>query len=275
MYFNIDMEKDQEKKYHELLELIHSMKKVMVALSGGVDSSLLAAVAVKSGAIVESVTITNGLTTKDDQGYARQIALSLGINHHVIELDIFHNRNVIANTVERCYYCKKSLFAEIFDFAKTRGINTVIEGTHSDDNLFLRPGIKALKELDVKSPFVDVGFGKENIRFFAQELQLSCFSRPPSPCLATRIAYNEEITKNKIQMIRLAEEWLHLQGVEAVRVRLHGVIARIEIPLSDIDKFYDSEFNIKVVAYMKQVGFKYISLDLEGYREGSMLEEVE
>lgn len=258
-------------KLEELKKLLASYESVLVAFSGGVDSSFLLKVShdvLKDKAIaVFSSSILNPLKEKED---AKKIANLIGSKLIVIERDIFLNKDFMRNDKLRCYYCKKDLVKRLKNLAKNMGINEIVEGSNSDDLRDYRPGRRALEEEGIKSPLSQVGFTKEEIRFLSQELELPTFNKPSMACLITRIPYGAEATKEKFTQIEKAENVLYEKGFYQVRVRHHGEIARIEISRDEIVRFFDLGLIDEITKKIKDLGFKFVTLDLSGYKQGSL-----
>ncbi len=245
---------------------------VMVAFSGGVDSSLLLKMAViyagGQGKKVYAVTADTELHALQDIQIAKQIAEELGAAHIVLKLRELEQAGIRNNPVDRCYRCKKYLFGRIREKAEELEALTVLEGTNADDMLAYRPGIKAVEELGIKSPLREAGFTKEEVRRLAKEYGISTADRPSTPCLATRFPYGEVLEKEKLGRVEQGEQFLRSMGVYNVRLRAHGDIARIEVDEKDMDKLLENRMGI--IDYLKALGWQYITMDLEGFRSGSM-----
>lgn len=245
---------------------------VMVAFSGGVDSSLLLKMAViyagGQGKKVYAVTADTELHALQDIQIAKQIAEELGAAHIVLKLRELEQAGIRNNPVDRCYRCKKYLFGRIREKAEELEALTVLEGTNADDMLAYRPGIKAVEELGIKSPLREAGFTKEEVRRLAKEYGISTADRPSTPCLATRFPYGEALEKEKLGRVEQGEQFLRSMGFYNVRLRAHGDIARIEVDEKDMDKLLENRMGI--IDYLKALGWQYITMDLEGFRSGSM-----
>ncbi|MBS7009243.1 ATP-dependent sacrificial sulfur transferase LarE [Anaerostipes sp.] len=257
-----------------LEELIkeYTKKDVMLAFSGGVDSSLLLKLlcraAQESGKRVEAVTMDTELHPSQDARTARRVAEEAGAVHRVIRVDELSNAGILDNPENRCYLCKKHLFSELLRTAEKEGICTVLEGTNADDLNVYRPGIKAVKELGIQSPLAAAGMTKTDIRKLALEYGISVADRPASPCLATRFPYGTRLSREKMQMADEAEKSLRKMGFYNVRVRVHEETARIEVDDRDLSSLLKNRK--AVVSRLKELGFTYITADLEGFRSGSM-----
>jgi len=245
---------------------------VMVAFSGGVDSSLLLKMAVMYAGGQEikvyAVTADTELHALQDIQIAKQIAKELGAVHIVLKLRELEQAGIRNNPIDRCYRCKKYLFGRIKEKAEELEAFTVLEGTNADDMLAYRPGIKAVEELGIKSPLREAGFTKEEVRRLAKEYGISTADRPSAPCLATRFPYGESLEKEKLARVEQGEQFLRSMGFYNVRLRAHGDIARIEVDEKDMDKLLENRKGI--INYLKALGWQYITMDLEGFRSGSM-----
>ncbi len=245
---------------------------IVIAFSGGIDSSLLLRIATlkakEKGTKVYAVTIHTKLHPMNDLEIAKRVANEMGAIHKVIHVDELTEANIENNPEDRCYRCKKHLFTELLNLANEFSAKYLIDGTNFDDLKQYRPGIKALKELGVISPLAINELTKAEIRTFASEFNISVANRPSAPCLATRFPYNTKISYEIMRKIEVAEDFIRELGFYNVRVRVHGDIARIEIDKDDIAKFVTYSDNI--INEMKKNGFVYITVDLEGFRSGSM-----
>lgn len=247
---------------------------VVVALSGGVDSSTLTFICRKIlGDNVIAVTTQSPTYPLEELQSALRIAKKIGIKHYLVKTDELSNANFVRNPENRCYYCKKELINCLKRFAKKRKFKVIFEGTNFSDLNEHRPGYSAIKEsTDVFSPWAETGFTKEEIRNIASESGLSIYNKPPLACLASRIPFGEPITKEKLKRIESAEYFIkRLCKVKQVRVRDHNGLARIEIDMDERSLVFDEQIMGKIAEKLKKLGFKYITLDLEGYRTGSML----
>ncbi len=244
----------------------------IVAFSGGVDSSLLlqvvCMVAAEADVEVHAVTFKTRLHPMQDIAVSEKIVSELGVPHHIIEIDELEQGGIMNNPLDRCYLCKKYLFTRLRELAEQLGVSVIMDGTNSDDLKSYRPGLKALKELGIISPLAEAGLTKNDVRAMAQELQLSVADRPSSPCLATRFPYNTALSYDCLRLVEEAEQFLHSLGLYNVRLRVHDNLARLEI---DQDSFLlVVEQRDVIVATLKQLGYTFVTLDLEGFRSGSM-----
>lgn len=251
---------------------------VVVAFSGGVDSSTLAAVSFEVlGDNAAAVIAQSPTYTSKELADAKVIAKQIGIKLHVIKTNELENENFNKNPENRCYYCKKELLERLLDFTREIGFKVVFEGTNYTDLRDHRPGFQAVKEAsNVYSPWMINQFGKEEIRNLAKQMDLSVYDKPALACLASRIPFNEKITSEKLKRIEKAENTVEkILGAKQIRVRDHNGLARIEVGKSERALF----FNVKVIdqlsAELRKLGFKYVTFDLEGFRSGSMLHTLE
>ena len=243
-----------------------------LAFSGGIDSSLLLKLlcqsAQKNGTTVYAVTFLGSLHPKADLAIAKQVAEECGAPLVQLTMDELSNPLLQNNPTDRCYICKRYLFQTLKDWAQARGIRAVIEGTNEDDLHVYRPGIRAVRELGILSPLAELGITKAEIRAMARELGISVAERPSSPCMATRLPYGTQLRPEVLQRIEDGESYLHRQGFAAMRLRLHGDVVRLELPLADFPRFLEQREQI--VQQLHDLGFVYLTLDLEGLRSGSM-----
>ena len=262
-----------EKRKHLIRKMAQYVgQDVMVAFSGGVDSSLLLKLAheaaQKTGKEVYAVTMQTRLHPVREIEEAKRVCEEIGAVHIVIAVDELEEAGIMNNPVERCYLCKKHLFLKMKERASDLGINVILEGTNEDDLHVYRPGIKALKELQIISPLAEAGLTKAEVRKMACEYGISVSSKPATPCLATRFPYGTELTYEKMARVEKGEVFIKEIGLHNVRVRVHDKLARIEIDESTFGEFLTHKKEI--TDYLKSLGFIYITLDLEGFRSGSM-----
>ena len=245
---------------------------VCLAFSGGVDSSLLLKLAVDSaashGTKVYAVTFDSRLHPACDLENARKVAAELGGIHVVVTVDELSMEEIRSNPVDRCYLCKKQLFGKLLEFAGKMNVPVAMEGTNEDDLHVYRPGIRAVRELGVKSPLAEAGLFKAEVKALAAEYGISAASRPSTPCMATRLPYGAELSYEVLEKIERGEAVLRELLGGNVRLRLHGDIARIEADRESLGRAV--ELGGELVSRLKALGFVYITLDLEGFRSGSM-----
>jgi uncharacterized protein len=258
-----------KEKLKHLKEIIKEKDSLMIAFSGGVDSSLVAKIANEVlGEKALAVTLTSDTFSKRELESAKIIAQEIGITHEIIESSELGNEAFVKNPENRCYYCKKEESAVLKRIAKGKGIKYIADGVNLSDFDEHRPGIKALDEEDIIHPLVEARIKKSDIKAMAKFLGLSNYNMPSTTCLSSRISYGEEITSEKLKRIEEAESFILSLGFRQVRVRCHKDVARIEVEKEEIKNAIS--FREEIVRKLKTVGFKYITLDLEGYRSGSM-----
>ena len=271
------MNEELQKKYDRLLDVIKPYGKVALAFSGGVDSTLLATAstdALGSDSVL-CITARSASFPERELKAASDFCSSRGIKHSIVDSEELKIEGFSKNPPNRCYLCKCELFSKIIDIASKFGANTVVEGSNIDDDGDYRPGMQAVKELDVKSPLRTAGLSKEDIRGISKELGLDTWDKQSFACLASRFVYGEDITVDRLHMIDRAEQFLLDRGFRFVRVRLHGnknPIARIEVLPEEIERLASSKLRVEVEEKFRKLGFNYIVLDLAGYRTGSMNE---
>lgn len=263
-----------EEKKQELLKKMEAYGKqdFAVAFSGGVDSSLLLYLAVqaaeKQGHQVYALTADTVLHPSSDLEIARKVAKSAGAVHHVVTVDELKDPAILKNPVDRCYLCKKQLFLEFFQVCRELGAACILEGSNADDLAVYRPGIRAVRELQVDSPLAETGFTKAEVRKMAAELGIPTASRPSTPCMATRLPYGAVLEPELLRKIEQGEGFLKDLGFSNVRLRVHGEITRLELPADALEKAVRQREAI--VRGLQEMGFRYITIDLEGFRSGSM-----
>lgn len=245
---------------------------ICLAFSGGVDSSLLlklaADEAAKTGKKVYAVTFDSRLHPSCDLEIARRVAAELGGIHEIISVDELEQEEIRQNPVNRCYLCKRHLFTTLTQLAREKGVRYILDGTNEDDMHVYRPGIKALKELGIISPLAELHITKDSVKKLAAEYGISVASRPSTPCMATRLPYNTRIDYDVLSRIEQGEAYLKGLVQGNVRLRLHGEIARLEVDESSFSNIL--EMRHEITEKLKGLGFMYVTLDLEGFRSGSM-----
>ena len=264
---------ETERKLQELRRLVRECGALAVAFSGGVDSTLLLKVAADElGERAVAITARAEIYPEDELDRACQLAVQLGVRHHLVDVDPLALAEFVANPPERCYHCKRAVFAEIRKKALELGIETVADGTNADDPGDWRPGSKAIEELGVRSPLREVGLTKAEIRHLSRTLELPTADLPSAACLASRFPYTTRITREDLARVHKAEEALRALGFSGLRVRHHGSIARIELPPEQLARALEPEIREAIVREVKALGYHYVALDLEGYRTGSLNE---
>ncbi len=263
-----------KKKIDRLKAILQKMESLAIAFSGGADSTFLLAVASELPDIdIMAITASSPMIPSWEIIEAKKMAARLKVKHKIIKTDPLENPLLKKNPPERCYICKKDLFAKFLNLVKEQGLRYLADGTNHDDLKAYRPGLRALKELGVRSPLAEAGLIKEDIRKYSKIMGLPTWDTPALACLATRIPYNEEITMEKLKMIDRAEEFIRSLGFRQVRVRCHYSMARIELDPVDIPRLLEQSMREKTVSRLKTIGFNHITIDLEGYRSGSMDEQ--
>lgn len=268
-----DISENTLAKYEKLKSIIKDCGKIAIAFSGGVDSTFLTKAAKDVlGENAVAVTISSILVTDDELKEADDFCKAENIEHLIYNADVLSIPGFEDNPPDRCYICKKAIFTNVKNLVGERGISVIAEGTNVDDDGDYRPGMRAIKELGVRSPLKEAGLTKAEIRELSCMLGLKTWNKPSCACLASRFAYGEVINKDKLDMIYSAECYIRSLGFEQFRVRLQDGIARIELRPADIQKFIENGIKDKVSEKLHALGFKYVSLDLDGYRLGSMNE---
>lgn len=262
-------------KLESLEKMLTDMQSVLIAYSGGADSTFLLKVAanVLSDKAI-AVTASSETYTPKELREARKNADIIGVQHVVVYTNELDDPNFSSNPPDRCYHCKKELFTKLTELAKRHHLNTIIDGSTVDDDNDFRPGMRAAKEFGVRSPLKEVGFTKEDIRTLSKAMNLPTWDKPSLPCLSTRFPYGTQITKEKVLRVGRAEEFLAGFGLSQLRVRDHGGIARIEVLRADMPIFLDEEISKLIVEKFNALGYAYVALDIQGYRMGSMNEPL-
>lgn len=260
------------RKIEKLKKALKGLERVVVAYSGGLDSTFLLKIAVDTLGKSNVIAVTARSETYPDSEYrqAAASARSIGARHIIIRTDELRLGKFRSNPVNRCYYCKKELFGKLRKISDRYDIKYVVDGTNLDDMKDIRHGTRAAKEMNIKRPLLEAGMTKNDISGFSKRLKLSTWNKPSGACLASRFPFNNPITKEWLLRIGKAEEFIHKLGFSQIRVRMHDSIARIEIPEGELD--LGLKFKDLIIKKLKSLGFIYVTLDLEGYRTGSMHE---
>jgi len=267
---------DIDIKYNSLKETLVSFGKVLVAYSGGVDSTFLLKSAVDIlGAenVLGCIGISPSLAASQHK-QAIEMATTIGANIREIPLDELDDDAYSANKADRCFHCKSHLYGLLRKVAEEEGIEAVLCGCNFDDKDDFRPGNRAAKVFGVRSPLMEAGLTKADIRELSRKLNLATADVPASPCLASRVSYGLQITEQRLKQVEEAEDYLRSLGFVEFRVRHHGDIARIEVPTAEIEKIMSKQTRTKIIEKLKELGFKYVTVDLQGFRSGSLNEAL-
>ncbi len=264
------------KKYDELKDYIRSFGSVVVAFSSGVDSTFLLSAAKEAlgDKNVMAVTASSCSFPLRELEEAKSYCKQLGVRHEIVESEELSIEGFSHNPTNRCYLCKHELFDKIRKLAAREGFSEVAEGSNTDDDGDYRPGLQAVAELDIKSPLRHVGLSKNQIRILSRYLGLPTWDKQSFACLSSRFPYGEEITKKKLEMVDKAEQLLLDLGFHQLRVRIHQNIARIELMPEEFGRFMEDQTREMVYSELKKLGFTYVTLDIKGYRTGSMNETL-
>jgi uncharacterized protein len=267
------IEKNLKIRYQDLKKLLGDLEKVIVAFSGGVDSSFLLKTAVDVLGVenVIAVTVSSDIIPSEETILAGQFADEIGVKHKIVEIPHLEDEVFSHNPEDRCYICKRWIMDELVKVKQERDIEHILDGTNYGDLEKHRPGLRALREYGVVSPLAEVGLTDAEIRELSRELGLPFWNKPATTCLMTRFPYDFKVTKELLERIHKGEEYLRKLGFEVVRLRYQrdGLVS-IEVPVEDIPDIVDAGLKKDIVLKLKSLGFRYITLDLEGYRSGSM-----
>lgn len=259
-------------KRDRLLAWLSSLPDCGVAFSGGVDSAVLAkaaCLALNDRAV--AITGQSASLATGELDEARQLAEQIGIRHQVVDTREFDNAAYTQNAPDRCFHCKDELYSQIERLAPQLGVSCVVNGANIDDAGDYRPGMSAATDHQVRSPLAECGFTKQDVRDLAAFWNLPVWDKPATPCLSSRVAYGEEVRPERLEMIDRAERFFRQRGIANVRVRYHrGDLARIEVPVNELPRICRPEFRTELLARLKTLGFKFATLDLEGFRSGSL-----
>lgn len=265
-------------KLAKLRDELASLGSALVAFSGGVDSSFLLKVCVDTfkdnGGRVLAVTARSSTYPSSELDGAVELAKDIGAEHMIIDSEELEIEGFSDNPPDRCYFCKNELFGKLSEIAKKENLAVILDGANADDMADYRPGAKAARELGILSPLQETGLTKNEIRAFSKQMGLTTWEKPALACLASRFPYGTTITAEKLEMVEMAERALHALGFGQLRVRHHGDVARIELDPDEISKAVQPEIAEKIQKTLRAIGFNYVSVDIAGYRTGSMNEAL-
>jgi uncharacterized protein len=267
---------DADGKLVELRRTLAEMKRVLVAFSGGVDSSLVLRVAADEldGGVV-ALTTRSPTAVAEDEASAVSLAGALGVRHLVIDANELDIPGYAENPTNRCYFCKSNLYEICWHEARALGVEHVVDGVNADDLSDYRPGLDAARERGVRHPLAEVGLSKREIRELSRRLDLPTADKPASPCLSSRFPYGTRITRERLDRVAEAESVLQGLGFRECRVRFHDTVARIELPAADLPRLVEPGVRDRVAGELKAIGFLYVTVDLQGFRSGSLNEGLD
>jgi uncharacterized protein len=266
-----------DEKRESLLQLLRGVESCAVAYSGGVDSAVVAkAAALALGEAAVAVTGTSASLATGELEAAKQLAQRIGIRHVQIATDELASPDYLRNAPDRCYHCKTELYSQLERLLPQLGVKSIVNGANADDLGDYRPGMQAASEYRIRSPLAECGITKSEVRELAAGWGLPVWDKPATPCLSSRIAYGEAVTTERLAMIDGAEQFLRRRGLGNLRVRYHkGDLARIEVPVADLPRLLEVDLRRNVTDHLRQLGFKFVTLDLEGFRSGSLNQLVQ
>lgn len=265
-----------DQKLFKMQEILRSLERVAVAFSAGVDSTFVLKVAIDtlgSGNVV-AVTGRSDSLAEGEFEESRQLAHGMGAQHVVIETQEFNDPNYLANPANRCYFCKSELYSRLDTFIRERGLRAAINGVNADDYKDWRPGLQAAQEHTVRAPCAEAGMTKADIRALSERFGLPTFDKPASPCLSSRVQYGEHITPAKLKQIERSEALLKSLGFRECRVRHHNNLARVELPVDEIERACRPDVRDRIDAGLREFGYAYVTIDLRGFRSGSLNEVI-
>lgn len=264
-----------QEKFNKLKVDLKRMEQVIIAYSGGVDSTFLLKTASISGLQkILSVTASSESLPAEELSFAKEMTSAFNIRHNIIITEELKDKNYSNNPPDRCYYCKKELFTKLNDIALKENFSFILDGTNADDARDRRPGRRAATEMGVKSPLLDVGLGKKEIRDISQTLGLPTWNKPATPCLSSRFPYGQKITAQALERVSRSENFIKKYGLKELRVRDHSETARIEILPEEFSILIDKSVRTEIVTFLKSLGYKHITLDLRGFKSGGFNENI-
>jgi uncharacterized protein len=267
-----DLPPELVQKRDHLIAILHGLGRVAVAFSGGIDSTVVACAAHRAlGDAAVAVTADSASVPRAEVDEARRLAGLIGIRHVVLATEEFADPNYVRNDGSRCYFCKSELYSRIETQLLDLEADVICSGANLDDQGDYRPGLKAAAEHHVRHPLQEAGFTKADVRALALHWELPTWDKPASPCLSSRLAPGVEVTRERTARVEAAEEYLHALGYRECRVRLHeGELARVEVPADGIQRLLEPTVHAELVGRLKELGFRYVTLDLEGFRSGNL-----
>ncbi len=256
----------------KLVETLRGYGRVAVAYSGGIDSTVVVQAAYEAlGDRAIAVTAVSDSLAAGELEEAQELARKIGVRHRIIRTEEFADPNYLRNNTDRCYFCKTELYGRLSGMQAELGVDVIASGANTDDMGDYRPGLRAAAEHGIRHPLQECGLSKADVRALAKAWDLPTWDKPATPCLSSRIAYGEDVNPERVRMIDQAEQWLRQRGLRIVRVRYHkGDVARIEVPLDDLARLVELEVRGELIRTFRALGFKFITLDLEGFRSGSL-----
>ncbi len=267
--------KSKNNKFTKLKETLKQMERVIIAYSGGVDSTLLLKTASISGLKdIFAVTASSESLPVEELSFAKEITSALNIKHRIIVTEELKDKNYSNNTPDRCYYCKKELFGRLKDIALKENFSFILDGTNADDIQDWRPGRRAAMEMGVVSPLLNVGLGKKEIRDISRDIGLPTWNKPATPCLSSRFPYGQKITAQALERVGRAENFIKRLGLKDLRVRDHSEMARIEVNTEEFPVLMDKTVRSEIITFLQSLGYRHITLDLQGFRSGSFNEQI-
>jgi uncharacterized protein len=255
-----------------LLEVLRGYGRVAVAYSGGIDSTVVAQAAQSAlGEKAIAVTAVSDSLASGELEEAQELARRIGIRHRILHTNEFADPNYLRNNPDRCYFCKSELYGRLSGLRSELGVDVIASGANTDDTGDHRPGMQAARENEVRHPLIECGLSKADVRELARAWALPTWDKPATPCLSSRIAYGEEVTPERVRRVDAAEQWLRRQGFRLLRVRYHkGDLARIEVPLDELPRLAAPGVRESLVVAFRELGFRFVTIDLEGFRSGSL-----